>query len=393
MTAPTPERPDMADDLGQAYARAHALAGDDRGPAASVRANVLAAAREVAAQAEAKPPLVPVAAPVSDVGGGRAWAWNQLSWRVRSGATFCALALVGLAVVRFDASRHDAANVMVAAADSPLALRVVPPSPPPPPADIPPPKETAPPAIAAERQAALPAAPVDVAPAAAAREWGDAAGRDPERVVARANERVRAKAAPTTDVRPDSPTVVALAAAPPPTYAPAPAPAPAEPRLAAVAPPAPAPVLPEPATVIAQADRMRRVEVTGARIGFSSLAGGQAPGGSAEAAKKASPAAAGSAIGAAMRARPTPLHVAAGADDVEALERLLADPSTRVDATDADGRTPLQVAVMAANARAVRMLLAAGADPDHADSAGATPRSLARTGPSAEIAALLAVRR
>ena len=187
--------------------------------------------------------------------------------------------------------------------------------------------------------------------------------------------------------------MVALAAAPPPVYAPTPAPAPAEPRFAAVAPPAPAPALPEPATVIAQADRQQRVEVTGARMGFSSLSVNPASGSLAEAAKKASPAAAGSAIGAALRAQPTPLHVAASADDVAAIERLLAEPATRVDATDADGRTPLQYAVMAANMRAVRMLLAAGADPDHADSAGATPRSLARTGPSAEIAALLASRR
>ncbi len=385
MTAPTPERPDMADDLDQAYARAHALAGDGRGPAASVRANVLAAARELAAQAETKPPLVPVAAPVSDVGGGRSWAWNQLSWRVRSGATFCALVLVGLAVVRFDASRHDAANVMVAAADSPQAVRAVPPSPPPPPADMPPPKETAPPGVAAKRQLAMPAAPVDAAPAVAARERDEAASRDPERVVAQAGQRAPAKAAP------DPSTVVAAAASPPPAYAPAPALA--ERRLAAVAPPAPAPALPEPGTVVAEADKPRRVEVTGARIGFSSLAGSQAPGTSAEAAKKVSPAAAGSPIGAAVRTRPTPLHVAANADDVAAIERLLGDPATRVDATDADGRTPLQYAVMAANARAVRTLLAAGADPDHADSAGATPRSLARTGPSAEIADLLAVRR
>jgi len=388
MTAATPERPDMADDLDQAYARAHALAGDDRGPAAAARANVLAAAREIAARAEAQPPLVPVAAPVSDVGRGRSWAWNQLSWRVRSGATFCALVLVGWTVLRFDASRHDAANVMVAAADSPLAVRVVPPSPPPPPADLPPAKEMAPPGAVAERQAAMPAAPVHTAPAAVARDSDETAGRDPERVVAQADRRARAAVAP------DASTVVAAAAPPPPMYAPTPAPAPVEQRLAAAAPAAPAPTFADPGAVIAEADKQQRVEVTGARLGFSSTSGSRALRGSAEAAKKISPAAAAApAIGAAVRAQPTPLHVAANADDVAALERLLADPATRVDATDADGRTPLQYAVMAANARAVRMLLAAGADPDHADSAGATPRGLARTGPSAEIAALLAVRR
>ena len=376
MTAPTPERPDMADDLDQAYARAQALAGDDGGPAASVRANVLAAAREMAAQAGAKPPLVPVAAPVSDVGGGRPWAWNQLSWQVRSAASLCVLVLVGLAVVRFDASRHDAADVRVAAADAPAPVRVLPP---PPPADLAPPKELAPPVVVAARQA-----PMDAAPAPVARDKDEASSRDPERVVAQADQRARAKTST------EASTVVA-AAAPPLMHAPTPAPA--EPRLAAAAPPAPAPALPEPATVIAQTDRQQRVEITGGRIGFSRLFASEPSGGSAEAAKKASPSVTGSAIGAALRASPTPLHAAASADDVAAIERLLADPATRVDATDADGRTPLYDAVMAANVRAVRMLLAAGADPDHADVAGATPRSVARTGPSAEIAALLAGRR
>lgn len=332
MTAPIPERPHMPDDLDQAYARAHALAGDEREPAAWVRANVLAAA----AQAEAKPPLVPVAAPVADVGGGRSRAWNQLSWRVRSGATFCALVLAGLAALRFDASRQPAADVRVAAAGSP-------PSPAPLPAHVPPPMEGALAGGIAKRQAAEPAVPVDAAPAVAAREQDEAARHDAERLVAQADQRARAQAAP------DPPTVVVAA----PMYAPAPARV--ESRLAAVAPPARA----EPATGVAQASGLQRAEVGGAVV----------------------------------RAQPTPLHVAANADDVAALERLLADPSTRVDATDADGRTPLQYAVVAGQVRAVRMLLAAGADPDHADSAGASPRSVARVGPSAEIAALLAARR
>jgi ankyrin repeat protein len=100
----------------------------------------------------------------------------------------------------------------------------------------------------------------------------------------------------------------------------------------------------------------------------------------------------GAIVAASLRPSPTPLHVAANADDVDALGKLLADPATRVDAPDDLGRTALQVAVAAANVRAVRLLLAAGADPDHADASGTTPRSVARTGPSAEIAALLAAR-
>ena len=84
--------------------------------------------------------------------------------------------------------------------------------------------------------------------------------------------------------------------------------------------------------------------------------------------------------------------MAANADDVDTLGKLLADPATHVDAPDALGRTALQVAVAAAHVRAVRLLLAAGADPDHADAGGATPRSVARTGANAEIATLLAAR-
>ena len=54
MTADTPERPDMDDDTARAYAQSHALADDGRGPSAAVRANVLAAAREIAAESAAR---------------------------------------------------------------------------------------------------------------------------------------------------------------------------------------------------------------------------------------------------------------------------------------------------------------------------------------------------
>jgi len=382
MTTPTPERPTVADDLDQAYAQAHALAGGDRGPAASVRANVLAAAREIATKAAAVPPLTPVAAPVSDVGRGRAGAWNLSSWRVRSGAAICAVLLVGLAVVRFDASRHGAGNVMVAAADAPLSVQVVPASPPPPAVDLAPPPKTAMPGVVAREHVAAAAALVEVAPAAKARAKADAtvaaiaAPRDPERVVAQA-DKPAAAVAEAPNARADRSTVIAGLEPPALAYAPA-SPAPA-PIMATAAPPA--------------AVALQRVEVTGGSFGLSSAATSQALHGSAVTAKKVSPSAVGSAIGAALRAQPTPLHVAAIADDVDALGKLLADPATRVDAVDTNGRTALMVAVMAANVRAVRMLLDAGADPEHADSTGATPRSLARTGVSAEIAALLAARR
>ena len=121
----------MDDDLDQAYAQAHALAGDERGPAPAVRANVLAAARESrrrrrrrAARQAARRRWCPVAPPVADVGRGRAGGRNLSSWRVRSGAAFCAVLLVGFACRRFDASRRaDRQRARSAAADQALAVR------------------------------------------------------------------------------------------------------------------------------------------------------------------------------------------------------------------------------------------------------------------------------
>ena len=49
--------------------------------------------------------------------------------------------------------------------------------------------------------------------------------------------------------------------------------------------------------------------------------------------------------------------------------------------------------MLAQQAAAVRLLLAAGADPAQADAAGLTPRAAAQAGASAEIAALLAAPR
>jgi len=358
MTTPTPQRPTPADDLDRAYAQAHALAGGDPGPAASVRANVLAAAREIAAQAAAVPPLAPVAAPVSDVGRGRAGAWNLSSWRVRAGAAIGVVLLVGLAALRLPASRHGDPDVMVAAADAPPSGQV-----------LPPPTATTLPGVLA--QARVAAAPVEVAPVASARAKvavAKAAPRTAQRVVEPADKAVMADAE-APQARRDPSTVIAALEPPP-----------AAPTLT-LGQRAPA------------ADTLQRVEVSGVARGLSSAPGSQALRGSAEAVKKVAPAALGSVSLAAVRMAPTPLHAAANADDVDTLGRLLADPATRVDAPDANGRTPLLYAVMAANVRAVRMLLAAGADPDRADSAGATPRSVARTGPDAEIAALLAARR
>jgi ankyrin repeat protein len=62
----------------------------------------------------------------------------------------------------------------------------------------------------------------------------------------------------------------------------------------------------------------------------------------------------------------TGLHAAAAQDDVETIQRLVAGGAA-IDATDAHGRTPLQVAVHAGNQDAARALLAQGADPNSFD--------------------------
>jgi len=446
MTSHVPDRPSLPDDLDQAYAQAHALTDDGREPAASVRANVLAAALQVAASAarsaavepEAMPTLTPVAAPVSDVARGRTWALNLSSWRMRSGAALGAALIVALGAWRFDANHHLDAGTQVAVLESRAVEANVLNAPP---ADLPPPKNLPMPSRA---PMAAPPAQVELAAAPAEAPAGaKASARDKDLVVAQAEQPYRAnsppppradtfadargqslaKAAPPVYRSEPEPTVVIAGAAPPApalgAVAPphlgfsAPAPAPAAPVFAANAaaappPPAataerrvvlaapPAPVAAPPAaaasqsanTVVAVADTPQRVEVTGGATGgsFSS----DAARGSLGRAKKAAPAPADKLIAASLAALPTPLHAAAANGDVDTLQKLLANPATRVDVVDAQGRTPLMLAVAGQHVGAVRALLAAGADPDRADPGGATPRSLARTGANAEIAALFA---
>lgn len=409
---------DRDDDLEQAYARAHALRDGDAGPAASVRANVLAAAAAVATTQSAVPPLTPVAAPVADVGSERGDAPNLSSWRVRSGAAFAALLVVGLALWRFDATHHTG-GVLVAQADSALEARAIPePAPPlgeprdlpPPRQSLPPPPAYAPPAVVAD--AAEPTV-VLVPPALPPRE------REREAVVAQADTATAARS-PALGYRPPSAMApAAAAAAAPPQQAPlaqAAAPAPAAASAAAPAPVVIAALSPPP-TDLYDADRRAAAPKLGLNAAAPAsatgdigrlpdaeqqvaVAGIRAPDvagslsrlpGISLAAKKSASTAMASAMGSPPRAPGSSLHAAAATGDLEALRRLLADPATRVDEPDSLGRTALMVAVTARRVAAVRVLMAAGADPDHADASGATPRSVARTGPNAEIAALLGI--
>ncbi|HEY8972726.1 MAG TPA: ankyrin repeat domain-containing protein [Burkholderiaceae bacterium] len=470
MSEPTPGRP-MDDDLDQAYARSHALAGDDRGPSASVRANVLAAAARIAAgeAAEAAPraPLAPVAPPVEAVDGKRGPAVNLSSWRVRSGAALCALLLVCAGAWRFDQNGRLGGGVQVALAE----LRLAEPRTAPAPAatqELPVPAAAAasypyaaPPAVvvdpfdggagthgptarhaererdvvvaqldeqraAAERQPA----PVDKASLSAravqpglARSPAAADAAAPPRPVALASNGPRGEGSPTEQ---ESATVTITAAAPaaPPTIMTSPARPPSVlPRRVMLVPrPASAPSPRSAATagdtVVASAD-------TGAsaRDGrFAEISPAPPPMAKAAVAPPAAPVLAAAAPPSPMvldkpegrvssdadairrlktaapgipraSAAPDSLQAAADRGDVDALKALLAGPAARVDATDADGRTALLHAVLAQRPAAVRLLLAAGADPGRADHAGLTPRQAAQVGGNAEIAALLGATR
>ena len=74
--------------------------------------------------------------------------------------------------------------------------------------------------------------------------------------------------------------------------------------------------------------------------------------------------------------------------DVVALRALL-DKQPAVDARDANGRTALMLATLQGRAKAVDMLLSAGADPNAADARGTTPLQAALAGNQSAIAAAL----
>ena len=422
------ERPDASDDLTQAYAKAHTLAGDAGGPAAAVRANVLAAARAVAAEASARAaaevaatlPLTPVAPPVADVGSGRPKAINLSSWRIRSGAALAAMLLVGVAGWHFDAARRADSGEQVAMAElrlaapqtSPLPQEL--PVPPLPGASYPyvPPPVVEEPADGARRPLAkqatrdkdtivaqLDQAVDNAARAAAAAPLAATPARKPQPAAAPPAPGVVADATTSASVAAiDAPEAKARAAdqdpvtvtirAEPMQVATAPPKLPSVvPRRVVVPAPAPAPVAAAPPpgeTVVAAAEPVQRVEIAGSRIARSDAG---------DAAKKSLSGAAGSLVTASARVLPASLHAAADHGDVETLKKLLANPSTPVDAPDAAGRTALLHAVLAQQPAAVRLLLAAGADPARADPAGLTPRAAAQAGASAEIATLLAAPR
>ena len=397
------ERPDMPDDLDHAYARAHALADDGRAPSAAARANVLAAAREIAAQAAARaqpelvdqPAVTPVASPVGDVGRGRGFAFNLSSWRVRSGAALCAALLVGFVGWRFDENRRFGAGTQVASLDKSIDVLPAPPQDRPAPRDLPPPYfASSAPVQLPPPPVYVPAPPVDVdeperpkrAPngrqavvVAQAENADRAADLPPPEGQARATFGRALPVTPAADLPPPPKDVVVASAQPN---------APAVAAKADVAPPAIAaqivatkPMPPsqpsaEPTLTVAP-PQQRRVEIDG-RLASAAVSGGL---------QQSAPIVASS-LGASARLLPA-LQDAVDRGDIEALKKLLADSATLVDAPDAGGATALLHAVRARRALAVRLLVAAGADPDRADHAGLTPRAAAQAGADPAIAALL----
>ncbi|MEP6504808.1 MAG: ankyrin repeat domain-containing protein [Betaproteobacteria bacterium] len=382
MTTQPPDRFPMQhapDDLDQAGADAVSLADDGAGPAPSVRANVLAAAREMAAQAPA-PVVTPVAAPVAPVGRGRGWAVNLSSWRVRAGGAVVAALLVALTSWRLVPNRVDGENVQLAAAapSSELSANVVSA---PPPADLAPPRLEAP-ALSAPRVPVPSPSYTAAAPAPARNE-----------VVAQANlppvlRAARARGEQREDGATASAGDAKLAAAPPVTIADAAPAAPAAPTAPTISPAVEPPVVVAAAPVATTAPlgaaqpAEQRVEITGGLRKPWSVA-------AADAVKKSAADMPGAVHASSLRVLPTPLHAAADRGDVATLRKLLAEAAVRVDAPDAAGRTALLHAVLAQHLDAVRVLLAAGADADRPDGAGLTPRDAARAGANGEIAAAL----
>jgi ankyrin repeat protein len=86
----------------------------------------------------------------------------------------------------------------------------------------------------------------------------------------------------------------------------------------------------------------------------------------------------------------TPLHLAATNPDLSAIKVLLAagaDPNAR----DAEGATPLHMAAYTQNAKHAQLLLEAGADPMAKTNAGRDPTSMARKAMANEAAGVISL--
>ena len=217
------------------------------------------------------------------------------------------------------------------------------------------------------RQVPVPAAPP-------ATDMGTAA--TPPAPVALPPEAAGAQAPATVTLTATAPTQLATLPPLPPSVVPrrlpvSPQAAPATPRRSSADEVSVAAVEPGPQRVQIAGPGMSRVDAT------------DAAGASAETARRPA------LSGVSARQPATTLHSAADRGDLETLKALLAEPAVRVDVPDAAGRTALLHAVLAGQAAAVRLLVAAGADPSRSDRAGLTPRAAAQAGPNAEIAALL----
>jgi len=355
----------VPDALELAYREAVERTVDDAArPAARVRAAVLAAAQAEAEAARAPSARAPAAAGGTGLplpGAGRAPAANRPSWRLRAGALAAIVAVAGVSALQWrgQAARHEG-ETRVASADAAPAQTIVEaravPGNAAPARDLPPPPRNAPPApvtrlpTPAQEAPAPPAAATDEPRARAPAPTVDALTRLARRAEPR-DFRVQSVARPS-----DAGVTIASADAP----------GVAGKVQAAPAPTAAAPVAESAAPAATLANST--FEARGAGVASAKVSAVRAD------------------------APEPPLHQAADAGDVATLRRLLAGPGASVDAPDAGGRTALLHAVLAGRAEAARALLAAGADPAHADAAGLTPAAAAQRSGDPALLALFPVR-
>jgi len=385
-----------ADDLELAYRRAVALHDEGRAPASTVRANVLAAARDAALQASAASAVAMASMPagrpgegaMARPGAGRPQAANRSAWRLRAGATTCvALLVAGLVGWRIEEQRSkglgDTVVALATSSDARVPLAAV---------------ERAAPAVRA-LPAPVPALPTppppevlaDAAPVLSSPRDGGVAAFAQRAVPARqlpskpAVEDAARLDAARVDGAARGATVVAQAAA----SAPALSPSIVASSKQAIAQPLDSRV----PVALSRAAAPAAVAVAAAHAPLLSPAAPSAT--LVELSGQSVTPGAPSAPSAPLSVGAVSVHIApslqrwADAGDVAAISRWLAAPGHAVDAPDVRGRTALLHAVMAGQPAAVRALLAAGADPMRADAQGLTPRDAARYSANAEIEALL----
>lgn len=364
----TTSPPPSQDGLIEAYHRASELTGQASRPSQAVRDRILAQAE---AQARLQSPPAQV--------GTRRPAANESRWKLRALASVMVMGLAGLLAWQVERAPPEPDQAPAATAALPEATREalqLPPAQTTTPADVGVPTGEAP--LSAEaapaRRMAQPVPPAAPAPQSAkAAPQADAPMR-------------QQRAATSVDAAGPAAAVAAAPAAAPATVPAAVPPAAADPFPASVAPTEPT-------------ERVERVESAESADRLAPQAAARS---TAKSAAAPSPAAApldSSArdTASALASAPMPLWRAAAAGNADAVRAALAS-GTSANATDADGRPALVIAVVQGDGGprhqdVVRALIAAGADPARTDRQGLSAIDHARRlGQSGMLQALQAPR-